>query len=251
MSVERHQAQEENVGAYLLGALTEIEQRAFDKHLENCPICQDEVDRLRPAVNALPRSVAPATPPARLKASLMAAVKEDVREAKGEARRQSFARRMRERIAGLNDALTGMRPGAAWVAASIVLLTGVLAGATGLYAVSGGGTDDERPQAITAKVDRTRVPNGSGSLVLPADARDGAVLRVHGLPTLENDSVYQVWLKRKDEVISQSTFTVGEDGEGAAAITDSLEAADAVMITRERAPRAKAPTEASIVRVSL
>jgi len=60
-----------------------------------------------------------------------------------------------------------------------------------------------------------------------------------------------VWLRRNDEVISQSTFTVGEDGEGAAAVTDSLESADAVMITRERAPRANAPTEASILRVAL
>ncbi len=251
MSVERHRAQEENVGAYLLSALTEIEERAFEKHLEDCPICQDEVDRLRPAVHALPRSVDPVNPPKALKTSLMATVKADAREAAGEARRHGMTRRLRERISGLNDALTGMRPGVAWVAASIVLLTGVLAGASGLYAISGVTTDEDRPQAVSAKVDKTRVPNGSGSLVVPADARDGAVLRVHGLPTLENDSVYQVWLKRKDEVISQSTFTVGEDGEGAAAVTDSLEAADAVMITRERAPRAKAPTEPSILRVAL
>ena len=202
-------------------------------------------------MHALPRSVDPVDPPARLKTSLMAAVKAGATEAAGEASRHGMARRVRERIAGLNDALMGMRPGVAWVAASIVLLTGVLAGATGLYAISGVNTEEDPPQAITAKVDKTRVPNGSGSLVLPADARDGAVLRVHGLPTLENDSVYQVWLKRKDEVISQSTFTVGEDGEGAAAVTDSLESADAVMITRERAPRAKAPTEASILRVRL
>jgi len=251
MSVERHHVQEENVGAYLLSALTEIEQRTFEQHLDDCPVCQDEVDRLRPAVHALPRSVDPVDPPARLKTSLMAAVKADATEAAGEASRHGMARRVRERIAGLNDALMGMRPGVAWVAASIVLLTGVLAGATGLYAISGVNTEEDRPQAITAKVDKTRVPNGSGSLVLPADARDGAVLRVHGLPTLENDSVYQVWLERRGEVISQSTFTVGEDGEGAAAVTDSLESADAVMITRERAPEAKAPTEDSIVRVAL
>ena len=253
MSVERHHVQEENVGAYLLSALTEIEQRTFEQHLDDCPVCQDEVDRLRPAVHALPRSVDPVDPPARLKTSLMAAVKAGATEAAGEASRHGMARRVRERIAGLNDALMGMRPGVAWVAASIVLLTGVLAGATGLYAISGGGTDDAPPQveAVSAKVDKTRVPNASGSLVVPADARNGAVMRVHGLPTLENDSVYQVWLERRGEVISQSTFTVGEDGEGAAAVTDSLESADAVMITRERAPQAKAPTEASILRVAL
>ena len=74
MSVDRHQAQEENVGAYLLSALTEIEERAFERHLSECPVCQDEVERLRPAVGALPRSVDPVTPPGSLKASLMATV---------------------------------------------------------------------------------------------------------------------------------------------------------------------------------
>ena len=93
------------------------------------------------------------------------------------------------------------------------------------------------------------MPNASGSLVVPAHARHGAVLRVHGLPTLENDSVYQVWLQRDDEVIPESTFTVGENGEGAAAVADDIEAADAVMITRERYPGAKAPTEDAILRV--
>ena len=56
MSVERHEIQEENVGAYLLGALTEFEEQAFLRHLKECPVCSDEVARLRPAVDALPRS---------------------------------------------------------------------------------------------------------------------------------------------------------------------------------------------------
>ena len=37
MSVERHHIQEENVGAYLLSALTENEERAFEKHLAGVP----------------------------------------------------------------------------------------------------------------------------------------------------------------------------------------------------------------------
>ncbi len=40
MTVERHHAQEENVGAYLLGALTEIEQRAFERIREVVPLQQ-------------------------------------------------------------------------------------------------------------------------------------------------------------------------------------------------------------------
>lgn len=99
----------------------------------------------------------------------MAAVKADAREAAGEARRHGMARRLRDRISGMNEALAGMRPGVAWVAASIVLLAGIASGATDLYAISEGTSgDDNASQTIAAKVDKMRVPNGSGSLVLPA-----------------------------------------------------------------------------------
>ena len=99
MSVERHQIHEENVGAYLLGALTEKEESDFESHLEECPICQDELERLRPAVDALPRSVEPVAPPDRLKASLMATVSAEARDARGDAEgRPGIAARLRERV---------------------------------------------------------------------------------------------------------------------------------------------------------
>ena len=250
MSVERHHVQEENVGAYLLRALTEVETRAFEQHLEECPICQNEVDRLRPAVDALPRSVDPVAPPASLKASLMAAVNADAREAHGESRRHGIARRLRERISGPGGAV-GMRPRVAWMAASIVLLAGMVGGAAGLYAISELTSDDNGARTVTADVDRTRVPQASASFAVAGDSAQGGVLRVHGLPTLENDSVYQVWLRRDGEVISQSMFSVGEDGDGAAAVADDLESADAVMVTRERAGGARAPSEKPVLTVRL
>lgn len=255
MSVERHHAQEENVGAYLLSALTEIETRAFEKHLEECPVCQDELDRLRPAVDALPRSVDPVSPPASLKTSLMATVNADAREARGEARsearRHGMARRLRERISRLSGGLTDMRPGVAWMAASIVLLAGMVGGATGLYAISELTSGDNGARTVTAGVDKTRVPQASGSFAVAGNSAQGGVLRVHGLPTLENDSVYQVWLRRDGEAISQSLFSVGEDGDGAAAVADDLKSADAVMVTRERAGGAKAPSEKPVLNVRL
>ena len=251
MSVERHHAQEENVGAYLLSALTEVEERAFEEHLQECPVCQDEVDRLRAAVGALPRSVDPMSPPASLKASLMATVNADARDAQGEVRRHGIARRVRERISGLNSALTGMRPGMAWMAAAVVLLAGILGGATGLYAISELTSGDGGARTVAASVDRTRVPQASASLAVADNPEHGGVLRVHGLPRLESDSVYQVWLERDGEVISQSMFAVGEDGDGAAAVADNLESADAVMVTRERAGGAKAPSEKPVLNVRL
>lgn len=247
MSVERHHAQEENVGAYLLGALTEIEERAFERHLTECPVCRDEVERLRPAADALPRSVTPVDPPARLKASLMEAVEEDLRSRAGSPRRHPLAG-LRELLDRTGGALGGMRPTVAWVSAAVVLMVGVLTG----YAITqvGSGSEDAS-KTLAAEIDEGRIPRASGSLVVPGEADKGAILRVHGMPTLRRSGVYQVWLKRGGETISQSLFNVGRDGDGAAAIAEDLTGAEAVLVTRERAGGARAPSEAPVLSVAL
>ena len=251
MSVERHKMYEEDVGAYLLHALSDVEEQRFEAHLDECPVCQDEVARLRAAVDALPRSVMPVSPPGSLKAGLMAAVEADVREreeAAGLGRRPSAAARIRERFGPAGAAFGSLRPTVAWVAASVVLLVGVVSGAAGLYALT---QATESSRSVTAQVDKTRVPFATGRLVVPDDPGDGGVLRVHGMPELEADSVYQVWVRRDGEVISQSLFQVGGDGDGAAAVTEDLEGADAVMVTREPAGGAKAPSEKPVLTVAL
>ncbi len=253
MSAERHQMHEGEIGAYLLRALSEVEEQRFESHLEECVVCQDEVSRLRPAVNALPRSVYSVTPPSSLKASLMAEVERDVRardEAAGVAHRPGAFARLRERLAGAGAAFGGLRPTVAWVSASVILLVGVASGAAGLSALTDG-TNDESSKTVVAQVDKTRVPFGSGSLVVPEGGEGGGVLRVHGMPELETDSVYQAWVRRDGEVISQSLFHVGENGDGAAAVTEDLEHVDEVMVTRESAGGAKAPSEEPVLSVKL
>ncbi len=250
MSVERHQIHEEDVGAYLLRALSDVEQRRFEAHLENCVVCQDEVSRLRPAVNALPRSVHPIAPPLSLKAKLMAEVERDVRErqeAAGVSRRPGAFAGVRRRLGG---AFGSLRPTMAWVSASVVLLVGAASGAAGLYALTEA-TNEETPRSVVAQVDKTRVPFGSGSLVVPDGDQEGAVLQVHGMPELEGDSVYQLWVRRDGEVIPQSLFHVGENGAGAAAVIEKLQDVDVVMVTRESAGGAKAPSEKPVLSVKL
>lgn len=247
MSVNRHQAQEENVGAYLLGALTELELHAFERHLAECPLCSDEVERLRPAVDALPRSVPPVDPPPRLKASLMEEVEADARRRARSARRRPLAA-LREWLSAAGGALGGMRPAAAWVSVAFVLVVGALTGYAVTEIRSGAG---ESSKTLAAEVDRSRIPSGSGSLVVPGEDDKGAILRVHGMPPLEGNGVYQVWLKRNGETISQSLFNVGRDGDGAAAIAEDLTGAEAVLVTRERAGGARAPSEEPVLSVAL
>lgn len=251
MSVERHDIQEENVGAYLLGALTEFEESSFVRHLDECPVCSDEVARLRPAVDALPRSATPVIPPPELKTSIMKVVEAEARErsqAREGTRRPRPLAALRRRLAAATESFTTLRPTAAWVGASFILLVGILTGYAATQVTSG--AEDSR--ALAAKVDKQRVPSATGSLTVAGDdSKKSGILRVHGMPTLESDSTYQVWVKRGEEIISASLFRVGQDGDGAAAVPENLDGADAVMVTRETASGARAPSEDPVLSVSL
>jgi hypothetical protein len=248
MSVDRHEIQQENVGAYLLGALSEHEEAAFLGHLDECPVCSDEVERLRPAVDALPRSVTPVDPPPDLKSSIMAVVEAEARERSGAPARARPLAGLRRRLAAAGDGLSAMRPAAAWAGAFLILLMGVLTG----YGVTRIASDEEAAKALVATVDTARLPSATGSLTVSGeDSGKSGILRVHGMPALDPDSTYQVWLKRDGEVIPGSLFSVGPNGEGAAAVPEDLEQAEAVLVTRERAGGARAPSEEPVLSVSL
>ena len=83
MSASEHMRHAEDVGAYLLGALPELEERAFERHVMACAECRDEIERLRPAAELLPRSVEQFEPPPGLRRSLMSTVEAEARERAG------------------------------------------------------------------------------------------------------------------------------------------------------------------------
>jgi anti-sigma-K factor RskA len=234
-----HERYADDVGAYLLGALPQIEREAFERHLMGCAACRDEVERLRPAVDALPRSVPQVAPPPTLKTSLMEAIERELGTAPPEQRRDP-----RSRLRAWFEGLGGMRPGLAWGMAALLLAIGGLAG-FGLSSLGGGGT-----RAVPARVDATRVPGARASLWVPPH-RGGAILRVQGLPTLPRGRVYEVWLQRDGAFLPESTFQVDRRGTGAAAVPEDLRGASAVLVTREPRGGSRAPTEAPIVSARL
>ena len=83
-----HARHRDDVGAYLLGALNDLERHAFERHLSGCSECQEELERLRPAAEALPGSVVQLDPPPGLKQRLMAEVEGDSKVVPLEPRRR-------------------------------------------------------------------------------------------------------------------------------------------------------------------
>jgi anti-sigma-K factor RskA/putative zinc finger protein len=243
MTDRDHTSYREEIGAYLLGALTDLERQAFEQHLARCAECRAEIEELRPAADALPRSVEQVEPPPGLKTSLMEIVEREARgAAAGEGEQWSAppARPrppLRERLR-----LPALRPAFAMAA----LVVGLVAG----FGVAQLGGDDGG-RTVVATVDQSRIPQGSGNLRVEGEGDDGAILRVSGMPELDGEQVYQAWVQRGGMIIPQPTFEVGPDGSGAVAVPEDLSDAAAVLVTREQRGGASAPSEEPILSVPL
>jgi anti-sigma-K factor RskA len=249
MSVQDHTRYADDVGAYLLGALEPHEEQAFENHLDACAICQEEVERLEVARDALPQSVEPVEPPPELKAALMATVVEEARQRSLEGSAPAPAARSSRR-SRWRDLLVA-RPAFAAAAAATVLAIGIAAGAlAGALGGDGGGGET---RVVAAQVDRVRQPAATARLVVPEAAYDkgGAMLRVSGMQQPPAGHVYEVWLKRGNRIVRSSLFAVAHDGSGAAAIPERLRGVDTIMVTREPNGGSDAPSEAPVVTVQV
>ena len=210
-----HERYSDDVGAYLLGALSEIEARAYERHTAVCPECRDELDRLRPAASALARSPEQFEAPAGLRSSLMTTVKAEARQRASP--RTSFGWLPRARL---------------------VLIVAALGVGIGL---STRGGSSERVVAASLR----GLPGGSASLVVHKG--QAAVLSVSRLPVLQGGRVYELWIEHGGKVRpAGALFEVGSDGRGAAAVPGA-EAGDRVLVTRERAGGASRPSEAPVI----
>jgi anti-sigma-K factor RskA len=239
MSTPEHSRHQEDVGVYLLGAMAETEAQAFEGHMAHCPSCRDEVERLRPAADALPRAVEQLAPPPTLKAALMEVVE---REAEGRADETPRPARPRRSLGQRLGVLPGLRP----VLVVAALALGVAAG-FGVARLS----EEDESRTVVATVDERRIPDASARLQLQGQGDDGAILRVQAMPRLDPNRVYQAWVLRDGTIVPQPTFEVGDNGGGAVAIPEDLSDAEQVLVTRERRGGARAPSEEPILAVRL
>ena len=217
-----HARYHDDIGAYLLGALNDLERQAFERHLAGCDECQEEVVRLRPAAEALPGSVVQLEPPPGLKKRLMAEVEADARR---ERPRRRFA--------------IPRVPRLAFAAATLVLGLAIGFGVAQL-----GGDEDTRTVGVTVA---KAMPQAGGTLEI---ASGSATLRLHDMPDLGAARVYQVWYQHGERLVPTRTFEVGRDGRGDVDLP-SVDDTDAVYVTREARGGATVPSENPIVRVRL
>ena len=248
MSTEdEHTRWVENVGAYVLGALAEDEERDFENHLASCEACRQEVDSLRPVAHALAIAAPSTPPPAELRGRVMQVVNSEAellraatagpeRSAASDGRRRS-GRRWLPRVAIPWPAL-------AVPAVALLLVLGGLLGAQ-----LAGGPGDEQVQTVEAEVDPGAAPDASAVLRV---SDDGATLVAENLPLPPDGRVYQVWVKRPelDPEPTRTLFMPRDDGSAAAAVTESLDGVEAVLVSDEPPGGSAAPTSTPILSVS-
>ena len=196
---------EELLGSYLLGELTVDEERELKRHLEGCPGCRSELNRVRESHDHL-RKLAASKPPPELKARVL----EQVR---GE--------------------LPARSSGGWWfrgLAAAALLVVAVLG--IGLLQVL---TDDSSTGVPLAAT--TLAPDAGGEVQVERVGQNFRVdLEVWGMPELKEEEYYEMWYYAEDDGrISCGTFRVGPDGRTTIKLSAPATARDypEIEVTRE------------------
>jgi anti-sigma-K factor RskA len=216
MNASDHNRWREDLAAYVLGALEGDEAADFERHLEGCERCREEMTWLEPAVQTLPEAVERQEPPRALRNALMAEVREDAREA---AARPAPTRRRRWLL----------KP-AMGFAAIALLVAGVLG-----YEVGNGGSDGGGGASTLER------QVGSLSVKMVQEG-DSGTLQLSGVHQLPPDKVLEAWVEREGEVEAvPALFVPNRDGQAETRIAD-MKGVDVVMVTEEPQGGSEAPT---------
>lgn len=226
MNAPDHKRWSEDLAAYMLGALERDEAADLERHLEGCERCQEEMRWLEPAVQLLPESVERAEPPPQLRQTLMAEVRDDVREAKTRPAPGRGRRWLLKPAAGF-----------AVVALLVAGVVGYEVGKDGSGSDNGGASTLERQVGpLTVKM----VQEG-----------DGGTLHLSGVSQLPPDKVLEAWVERDGKVEAvPALFVPDRNGQAETRITD-MNGVETVMVTEEPRGGSETPTGEPIMTVSV
>lgn len=217
MNGSDHNRWSEDLAAYMLGALDADEVTTFERHLEGCERCREEMHWLEPAVQTLPEAVARQEAPPALRESLMAEVRGDVREAES---RPAPARSWRQWM---------LKP-----AMGLAVVALLVAGVVG-YEV---GKDDSGGGGGASTVERQQGPL---TVKMVQEGNEGT-LHLSGVHQLPSDKVLEAWVEREGQVEAvPALFVPDRNGQAETRIAD-MSGVETVMVTEEPRGGSEAPT---------
>ncbi len=215
-----------NAAAYVLGALSDEEYKAFQRDMESCAVCRDAVASLQAAADALASGVPQLAAPAELRAQIVSSAYQDARrrgssEAVHAPRRPALGRVRWRGALGI----------AALAAAVIALL---------VIALTSGSSSPAR--VIRAEV----LARGASASLRVSGGH--AELDITGMPQSAPGRVYQVWVKRSGAPQpTDALFTVTAGGSATVAVPGDVRGVKEILVTSEPRGGSLAPTRTPVI----
>jgi anti-sigma-K factor RskA len=226
--------------AYSIGSLEAGDVSRVEEHLLSCLICRDEAHAFQAVAEQLSLAAPAAIPSADLKERLMQRVRSTRRREQDPAPRPSRPWWGR------------LLP--AWGLESLFLIVVLAASSLVLWQRVNNLEYLSRPGGIRAVPlsPADAASEATGFVLISADGQDGALV-VDGLPALEADQEYQLWLIRNGERTSGAVFSTDERSYGGTRIRAprALTEYSAVGITIEPAGGSPQPTGKQVLKGTL
>lgn len=228
-------------GAYAVDALDDLERAKFERHLAECPDCQEEVASLREAT-ALLAHLVEVTPPVSLRASVLAGIT-TVRPIPPATADVAPAERGRRRWTGLLVA-----------AAAVTVLGSGVAIVQPWEDESKGSVTLTPPEQVLRADDAKRIvqefQDGSTATLVISRKVDKAVIVTEGMVAPPAGTVYQLWYQRGSDMVPAGVMRIQPDDSEATKVLDGNAGdAQAVGITVE--PEGTSPEEPTTAPVAL
>jgi anti-sigma-K factor RskA len=234
-------------GAYAVDALTGDELDEFEKHLEQCPPCAEEVRGLRETAARLGLATAIAPPPWMREQVLDATSR--VRQlppsgvrlltTDGHRRRRRLSRRLPRPIA-----VTAM-------AAAIIVLAVLQVGTR--HQLQQAQSTNQTIASVLAAADAhiqlgSSTVGGTVTAVISSSDRE-AVITASGMPTPSDARVYQLWVMNGATARSVGLLPGSSDRATSPVLADDVQPGDQLAITIEPAGGTRQPTTNPIVKI--
>jgi anti-sigma-K factor RskA len=235
-------------GSYALDALTEGEQADFEKHLERCPSCADEVRGLRETAARLALATA-IVPPPEMRARVLAAAPL-IRQLPPPSRSRLSRAGGRTGLRRPSLSRTGITAGILTLAAAFVFLIVTQistnqqlhrAQASNSAVAAVLSAPDAHIEAVSATV------GGTVTAVTSLDQHE-AVITTADVPPLPDSRVYQLWVMSASGAAKSAGFvTVNSSGSTTPVLASGVQPGDRLGITVEPAGGTAQPTTTPVV----
>ena len=219
------------LAAYALDALDDDERERFERHLEECDECSEQLALLREPVTALAYAAEGPAPPEALRGRI-------IEGARGEPRAPVI--RLRRR----NWPLAAVA-GIAAAAACLAIGLGIWANSLSNSLDSERSARREYEKFLSGGATAKPLIGADGSLLVKSDGR--AALVVCGLADAPSEKTYEAWVISDDTPKPAGTFS-GGSGCNPVVLTENVPNNATVAVTLERAGGATSPTLPILIR---